>query len=155
MDSGPGLTTVGCGRSASLLGNVTGSLALGLTSPKRMLATASEPALPANQASRIALTWPTQGMVTGPPDSTTTTVCGLAAATLAMRLSWWSGRARLSRSMPSLSHWCTKTMATSDDFARAAAAAGSEPELNSTLAPGALARIDFSGDVGNQMCSCQ
>ena len=46
---------VGCGRSASLTGKVTGSLPLGLTSPNRTLATASDPRLPAYQAEVILL----------------------------------------------------------------------------------------------------
>ena len=82
-----------------------GSLALGLTSPKRMLATASAPLLPAYQASRMAETLSTQGMVTAVPVSSTTMVWGLAAATASMRASWWSGSESLGRSMPSLVHW--------------------------------------------------
>src|SRR6202030_4657967 len=46
-------------------------------------------------------------------------------------------------------------MATWADLARAAATAGSEPESNCTFAPGALARIDFNGDVGNHTWACQ
>ncbi len=58
-----------------------GSLAVGLTSPKKMLATASAPLLPAYQASSTAHTLSSQGMVTAVPVSSTTIVCGLAAAT--------------------------------------------------------------------------
>src|SRR5215467_14040698 len=54
--------------------------------------------------------------------------------------------------MPSLIHWCAKTMATSDDFARDAAEAGSDPESNFTLADGAIAFTAFNGEVGNQTC---
>ena len=39
IDSGGGCTTFGCGRSASLRGNVNGSFALGLTSPNNTFAT--------------------------------------------------------------------------------------------------------------------
>ena len=63
-----------CGRSLTLSGNVMGSLALGLTSPKRMLATASAPLLPAYQASSTPLTLSIQGMVTAVPVSSTTMV---------------------------------------------------------------------------------
>ena len=73
--------TVRWGRSASLFGKVTGSLPEGSTLPKMMLAMASPPRIPGNQASRAALTLPNQGMVTGPPVSSTTMQCGLAAAT--------------------------------------------------------------------------
>src|SRR5579885_2236567 len=57
-----------------------GNLALGFTSPKRMLATASAPLLPAYHASRTALTLSSQGMETAEPLSSTTTVFGFAAA---------------------------------------------------------------------------
>ena len=46
-------------------------------------------------------------------------------------------------------------MATSADLASAAAAAGSVPASYNTLADGAFARMFFSGDVGNQISSCQ
>ena len=58
-----------------------GSLALGFTSPKKTLATASAPLLPAYQASTTPLTWSSQGIVTAVPVSSTTMVCGFAAAT--------------------------------------------------------------------------
>src|SRR5512143_2109552 len=53
-------------------------------------------------------------------------------------------------SMPSLAHWLTKTMATFEDAASAAAADASVPSLNCTLAPGAIARIAASGGDGSQ-----
>src|ERR1035438_6686486 len=75
-----GITLPG-GVPASDLAKVSGSLAVGFTSPKRMLAMASAPRMPGYQASIAALTWPIQGMVTAPPVSSTTMVCGVAAAT--------------------------------------------------------------------------
>src|SRR5450432_410596 len=62
---------------------------------------------------------------------------------------------RLGTSMPSLSHWLTKTMATLEDAARAAAAAALVPSLYCTLAPGTLARIAFKGDEGSQIAGDQ
>src|ERR1700690_315606 len=76
---GAGMT--GRGRSATLRGNVIGSLPEGLTSPKRMLAMAAAPRWPGNQASSTALTLLIQGIAWAPPDSITTMVCGLAFAT--------------------------------------------------------------------------
>src|SRR5271165_5805574 len=94
---GGGLITVVCGRSATLRGNVMGSLALGFTSPNKMFATASAPLLPAYQTSRTALTLSIHGMVTAVPVSNTTIVLGLAAATCAIKSSWLSGRDKLGK----------------------------------------------------------
>ena len=44
-------------------------------------------------------------------------------------------------------------MATSEDFASAAAVAGFCPESNFTSADGTFAFTAFSGEVGNQICS--
>src|SRR3974390_1211445 len=46
-------------------------------------------------------------------------------------------------------------MATSEDLARAAAAAASVPALYSTLALGAALRMNFSGEEGNHIGFCQ
>ena len=89
-------------------------------------------------------------MVTGPPVSSTTIVRGFAAATALTSRSWLSGSERLGRSRPSLAGWLTKTMATLEVLARAAAATGFVPALYSTRAFGAFARIAFSGEEGNQ-----
>src|SRR5579872_6221684 len=62
-----------------------------------------------------------------------------------------SVRLRLGRSMPSLSHWLTKTMATWEVAASAAAALALLPSLNCTLAPGTMAWMAFSGELGSQM----
>src|ERR1700692_2661390 len=150
---GEGITSRGCGKSSSLRGKVMGNLALGFTSPKRMLATASAPLLPAYHASSTPLTLSIQGMVTAVPDSITTIVCGFAEATWSIIASWLSGNDKFGRSKSSLVHWCANTIATSDCFARAAVAAGSAPEANFTLNPGALAATAFKGEVGNHTCS--
>ena len=126
-----------------------------------MFASASAPRMPGYQISIAALTLSIHGIATGPPVSSTTMVCGLAAATALTSLSWsivaglspgvWSaGRLSVGESLPSLVGWLTKTMATSEALASAAAVAGSAPSLYSTFAPGAFARIAFSGDEGNQ-----
>ena len=81
-----------------------GSLALGFTSPNRILATASAPLLPPYQASSTALTWSIHGMVTAVPVSSTTMVRGFAAATCSISASWLSGSDRLGKSIPSLVH---------------------------------------------------
>src|SRR6201999_928925 len=140
---------------ASLRGNVMGSLALGFTLPKRTLATASSPLLQAYQASRTQPTLSIHGMRTAVPVSSTTTVRGLAAATCSINASWFSGRERLGRSVPSLIHSYANTIATSHFAASAAAAAGSAPESKATWAPGAAARTAFRGEVGNHTCDCQ
>src|SRR5664279_1311133 len=88
---GGGCVTVVCGKSATLSGKVMGSLALGFTSPNKMLATASAPLLPAYQTSSTPLTLSIQGMVTAVPVSSTTMVRGLAAATAVINASWLSG----------------------------------------------------------------
>src|ERR1700716_3782951 len=123
-----------------------GNLAPGFTSPKRMLATASAPLLPAYHASSTPLTLSIHGMVTAVPDSITTIVRGFAEATWSIIASWLSGKDKLGRSMSSLAHWCAKTMATSDSLARAAVAAGSAPDANFTLTFGALALTAFNGE---------
>ncbi len=51
------------------------------------------------------------------------------------------GRARVGASPPSLMYWSAKTMATSADLAKAAAARMSVPGLKSTLALGACSRM--------------
>src|SRR6202166_5272283 len=150
---GDGITSRGCGKSASLRGKVIGNLPLGFTSPNRMLATASAPLLPAYHASSTPLTLSIHGMVTAVPDSITTIVRGFAEATWSIIASWLSGNDKFGRSMSSLVHWCTNTMATSDCLARAVVAAGSAPEANFTVDPEALAATAFNGEVGNHTCS--
>ena len=81
-----------------------GSFALGFTLPKRTLATASAPLLPAYQASSTPPTLSIHGISTAVPVSSTTIVRGLAAATCSINASWFSGSERLGRSVPSLIH---------------------------------------------------
>src|ERR1700688_922324 len=150
---GDGITSRGCGKSASLRGKVIGNLALGFSSPNRMLATASAPLLPAYHASSTPLTLSIHGMVTAVPDSRTTIVRGFAEATWSIIASWLSGNDKFGRSKSSLVHWCANTITTSDSLARAAVAAGSAPEANLTLKPGALAATAFNGEVGNHTCA--
>lgn len=105
-----------------------GSRPVGLTSPVRILAIAAPPRMPGYQVSMTAPTLSIHGMVTGPPVSRTTTVCGLAAETVSISLSCSGARARVRRSKPSDSHWYAKTIATSALLAAAAAAGRSSPE---------------------------
>src|ERR1700679_687681 len=67
-----------CERS---VGKVTGRWPLGLVWPNSTEASAVPLLSPGYQASTTEETWLIQGIVTGAPASTTTTVCGLAAAT--------------------------------------------------------------------------
>src|ERR1017187_4625140 len=106
--------------------------------------------MPGYHTSSAALTLPIQGMAAGPPVSSTTMVCGLAAATALTRASWSPVRVRLRRSMPSLVGSFTNTMATSEALASDAAAAGSVPSLYCTLALGTLVPMALRGEVGNQ-----
>src|ERR1700730_3422682 len=62
---------------------------------------------------------------------------------------------RLGKSMPSLAHWLTNTMATLEPAARVAAVAALVPSLYCTVAPGALTLIALSGDEGSQMTGDQ
>src|ERR1022692_3744781 len=145
----PGST--GCGKSASEFANVAGSLPHGFTSPNRTSASASAPRMPGYQISIAALTLSIQGMAAGPPVSSTTIVCGLAAATALTRSSCLFVRLRLFISRPSLVGSLTNTMAICDALASAAAATGSVPSLYCTLALGAFLAMAFSGDEGNQI----
>src|ERR1700743_1866347 len=69
-----------CDRS---VGKVTGRWPLGLVWPNSTDARAVPLLSPGYQASTTEETWLIHGIVTGAPASTTTTVCGLAAATAA------------------------------------------------------------------------
>src|SRR5487761_1729996 len=87
-----------CDRS---VGKVTGRWPLGLVWPNSTEASAVPLLSPGYQASTTEQTWLIQGMVTGAPASTTTTVCGLAAATAEISSFWADGRLRLARSAAS------------------------------------------------------
>src|SRR6202167_2371110 len=85
------------------VGNVTGRWPLGSTWPNSTAASAVPLLSPGYQASTTEATWLSHGMTTGAPASTTTTVCGLAAATGEISSFCADGRCRLGRSAPSVS----------------------------------------------------
>src|SRR5580704_6060604 len=93
-----GLDAGTCERS---VGKVTGRWPLGLTWPNRTAASAVPLLSPGYHPSTTDATWPSQGMTTGAPASTTTTVCGFAAATAEMSSFCADGRLRLARSAAS------------------------------------------------------
>ena len=103
-DSGGGRTSFGCGRSASLFGNVRANFPVGLTDPVRIFAKASAPRIPGYHASTTPATLASQGIVAGLPVSSTTMVLGFAAATVSMSLLWSAERSRVGTSMASDSH---------------------------------------------------
>src|SRR5579863_8033926 len=114
-----GLDAGTCERS---VGKVTGRWPLGSVWPNRTAASAVPLLSPGYQASTTEETWLIQGMVTGAPASTTTTVCGLAAATAEISSFCADGRLRLARSAASDSVSSdTTTTAVAADFAAAAA----------------------------------
>ena len=77
---------------------------------------------PGYQASTTEATWLSQGMTTGAPALTTTTVCGLAAATAEISSFCAEGRFRLGRSAASVSVSSdTTTTAVAADLAAATA----------------------------------
>jgi hypothetical protein len=79
---------------------------------------------PGYQPSTTEATWLSQGMATGAPASTTTTVCGLTAATAEISSFWADGRLRPTRSAASDSVSSdTTTTAVAADFAAATACA--------------------------------
>src|SRR5215469_2894143 len=94
----PGLDAGTCERSA---GKVTGRWPPGSTLPNRTAASAVPLLSPGYQASTTAATWFSHGMTTGAPASTTTTVCGLTAATAEISSFCADGRFRLARSAAS------------------------------------------------------
>src|SRR6202167_3538774 len=85
------------------VGKVTGRWPLGSTWPNSTAASAVPLLSPGYQASTTEATWLSQGMTTGAPASTTTTVCGLAAATAEISSFCAEGRFRLGRSAASVS----------------------------------------------------
>src|SRR5580698_3110624 len=110
-----------CERS---VGKVTGRWPLGSVWPNSTEASAVPLLSPGYQASTTEETWLIQGMVTGAPASTTTTVCGLAAATAEISSFCADGRLRLGRSAASDSVSSdTTTTAVEADLAAATAAA--------------------------------
>src|SRR6202050_2910487 len=83
------------------VGKVPGRWPLGLVWPNRTEASAVPLLSPGYQASTTEETWLIQGIVTGAPAFTTTTVCGLAAATAEISSFCADGRFRLARSVAS------------------------------------------------------
>src|SRR6201986_3928340 len=93
-----------------------------MTCPNRPAASAVPLLSPGYQASTTEATWFSQGMATGAPASTTTTVCGLAAATAEISSFCADGRFRPARSAASDSVSSdTTTTAVAADFAAATA----------------------------------
>src|ERR1700746_679724 len=92
---------VDAGTCERLVGKVTGRWPLGLVWPNSTEASAVPLLSPGDQASSTEETWLSQGMATGAPASTTTTVCGLAAATAETSSFCADGRDRLARSAAS------------------------------------------------------
>src|ERR1700683_5685232 len=84
----------GRGVEARSTGKVIGNRPDGLTRPAMISAMATAPAWPGYQACKMAFTESRQGMATGLPVSSTTTVFGLAAATAAISASCPHGRDR-------------------------------------------------------------
>lgn len=102
MPSTPGhCSGVDAGTWPSDVGNVTGSLPDGATSPKSSDAIAWPASWPGYHASKTPLTFASHGIVTAEPVLSTTTVSGLAAATASISLFWSAGRSMSSRSPPS------------------------------------------------------
>src|SRR5215467_7981793 len=106
-----------------LAGNVTGRWPLGSVWPNSTLASEVPLVWPGYQASSTPATDDSHGIATGAPASTTTTVCGFAAATAEISSSCADGRFSDSRSVASDSVSSdTTTTATDADLAAAAAA---------------------------------
>src|SRR5690348_15690190 len=115
---------VEAGTWLSEAGNVTGRCPPGSVWPNSTLASAVPLSCPGYQASSTPATWESQGIATGAPALTTTTVRGFAAATAQTSASCDDGRPTDSRSMASDSAGSdTTTTATDADLAAAAAAA--------------------------------
>ena len=96
------------GKCVASAGKVTGSLPPGSALPSSTSAVAGPPSWPGYHISRIDLTDDAQGMSTGSPVLSTTTVFGLAAATAAIRLVLVAGQLQAGawseppRSLPSV-----------------------------------------------------
>src|ERR1700728_1608371 len=110
-----------CERS---VGKVTGRWPPGSVAPNSTEASAVPLLSPGYQASSTAETWLSQGIATGAPASTPTTVCGLAAATAEISSFCADGRDRPARSVASDSVSSdTTTTAVAADLAAATACA--------------------------------
>ena len=96
--------------------------------------------LAGNQATSTAGTSSIQGSSTGAPAFTTTTVRGLTAATRRTSSSWRPGRARESRSKPSLS---TSSVVPTTTTAASASAASATACSSSSSSEACLARLSW------------
>src|ERR1700733_318642 len=96
------------------VGKVTGRWPLGLVLPNSTDASAVPLLSPGYHASTTEATWLSHGMTTGAPASTTTTVCGLAAATAETSSFCADGRFRLARAAVSVSSETTTTAVFAD-----------------------------------------
>src|SRR3984885_8633775 len=121
---------VDAGTSERLVGNLAGRWPLGSDLPNSTSARAVPFDWPGYHASSTELTWLSQGIATGAPASTTTTVCGLAAATAEISSSCAEGRFRPRRSVASDSV-SSDTTTTAVEAALAAAAAAAIPAARS------------------------
>src|SRR6202030_3559907 len=111
---------VAAGTWLSEAGNVTGRGPPGSVWPNSTLGSEAPLVCPGYQASTTPATADSHGIATGAPASTTTTVCGLAAATAEINSSCADGRLRLARSAASDSVSSdTTTTAAEADFAAA------------------------------------
>src|ERR1700761_2977982 len=117
------------GTWASDAGNVTGRCPDGSAAPNSRDAIAVPSCCPGYQASSTPATEDSHGMVTADPVFSTTTVCGLAAATAATRLFCAPDRSIEDRSLPSDSSLETNTTATDAAAAADAAELVDEPSL--------------------------
>src|SRR5581483_1659496 len=125
---------VEAGTWLSAAGNVTGRWPPGSVRPNSTLASAVPLAWPGYQASSTPATWPSQGIETGAPALTTTTVCGFAAATAEISSSCADGRFSDSRSVASDSV-SSETTTTAVLAERAAATAAAMPGASADGVP--------------------
>ncbi len=143
-----GSTCCGCGSCASLAGKLTGRRPDGLTRPNNTPAIASPPPEPGYQASITAGTCSIQGNVTGPPVSSTTTNCGLTAATAVISAFCSSLSASPCASSASERHSSAKRITTSAFLACFSVSSRLSPLTKSTFSAPDSARMAHSGDDG-------
>ena len=136
---------------------MTGRWPPGSVWPNSTAASAVPLLSPGYQASSTEATWLSHGMATGAPASTTTTVCGLAAATAEISSSCADGRFRPARSAASDSVSSeTTTTAVLADLAAATACAipgarsrrRGPAQVGGRAAAGKLQRVGLAGRAG-------
>src|SRR5665213_4459196 len=141
--------TCGCGRSPSFSANVTGNLPEAFTRPYSTFAIASPPPIPGNHASTMPFTFALHGIDTGPPVSSTPIVFGFAFHTASTSSSCLFGKLSVGRSIPSLIHCVTNTIATCALAAAFAACSTSVPASKLTTASLPACSFKYrSGDEG-------